>query len=563
MATATTRVKDVYAAQLKRWRQPGSKGFFAFLDDAKPMIPSEKGGYQPYTIPSELVREEIARALDGPHSTIIFCWPRRHGKTVVVALIIVWRFLTRQTQDMAIVANSERQTVDTAFRLVRTILEQTPYTKTLIGSGAIKIGADNIEYAALGNRSQGFPSNPNSLYGKKLALAQVSELHAAKADGVYQVLASSTIDTTDGMVLVDSTVGPRSSPLYGLYQLALPGSNGPQDPTICFSHIHYRDLDDAIARGPAWIKPDRLRSRSKQMLPAEFAMQHLNQWGSGTNSLFPAAVIERCRDSYPLDAAEVANGRAYAVGAGLDRALIVSLHGDKTVLACVLKTTGATDDEPHFYVLDAHPFMISTEGAIKRKISAFKKNFGLKNVCIERYEGQDIALWCTHQGFNSELIHATPKQQVPAFMAMANAASEGRLHVHPKFEGIFKEMDTFEYELVATGTSEGVIPRFQHAKGAHDDHLYALAWAMYSLRDIELNPYEMTGISCAAPGPIARLCLLNDGDLIPSCADECRSFQSVHKLYQVYKARAGIAPMDMEDFFRSKVVNIGSHSVRR
>src|SRR5687768_2146308 len=129
MATATTAVKDAYAAQLKRWRQPGSKGFFAFLDDAKPMIPSEKGGYQPYTLPSELVREEIARALDGPHSTIIFCWPRRHGKTVVVALIIVWRFLTRQTQDMAIVANSERQTVDTAFRLVRTILEQTPYTK--------------------------------------------------------------------------------------------------------------------------------------------------------------------------------------------------------------------------------------------------------------------------------------------------------------------------------------------------------------------------------------------------------------------------------------------------
>ena len=148
-------------------------------------------------------------------------------------------------------------------------------------------------------------------------------------------------------------------------------------------------------------------------------------------------------------------------------------------------------------------------------------------------------------------------------MALANAASEGRLHVHPKFEGIFKEMETFEYELVATGTSEGVIPRFQHAKGAHDDHLYALAWAMYSLRDIELNPYEMTGIRCDAAGPVARLCLLNGGDLLPNCASECRSMQSVTKLYDTYRTRAGIAPMGMEDFFMSKVVNIGSHVARR
>jgi hypothetical protein len=558
MATKT-KTKDVFAAQLKRWRQPGAAGFFAFLDDARPMIPSDKGGFQPYMLPSDLVRDEIARALDGSHSTIVFCWPRRHGKTVVVALIIAWRFLTRQTHDGGIVANSERQTVDTAFRLVRTILQQTPYTKQLIASGAIRVGADMIEYPALGNRLQGFASNASALYGKKLALAQVSELHAAKADGVYQVLASSTIDTEDGVVLVDSTVGPRSSPLYGLYQLAQSGA----DPTIYFSHIHYRDLEDAIARGPAWIKPDRIRSRAKQMLPAEFAMQHLNQWGSGTNALFPGEVIDRCRDSYALDAKVVADGRAFAVGAGLDRALIVSLHGDKTVLAAVLKTTGTADDEPHFYVLDAHAFALSTEGAIKRKITSFQRDFGMANMCVEQYQSQDLAVWCSHQGIVTDLIHATPKQQVSAFMAMANAANEGRLHIHPKFERVFAEMETFEYELVATGSSEGVIPRFQHAKSAHDDHLYALAWAIYALRDIELNPYEMTGIHCSAPGAIARLCLLNGGDLVPICSEECRSFQTVSKLYEVYRARAGIAPMGIDDFFRSKIVNVGSHSVRR
>ena len=550
---------DPLAAQLARWRQPGSAGFFNFLDDAKPMIPSDKGGYVPYAIPSDDVRREIATALDGSYSTVVFCWPRRHGKTLVSALVIVWRFLTRRTEAIGIVANSEKQTIDTAFRLVRTILEQTPYTRALIGQGAIKIQSDVVEYPALENRISGFPSNASALYGKKLTLAQVSELHAARADGVYQVLASSTIDSLEGLVLVDSTVGPRSSPLYGLYQLAQNGG----DPSLYFSHIFYRDLADAVARGPAWIKPERIRSRQKQMLPAEFAMQHLNLWGSGTNSLFSPETIERCKDSYPLDAKAIADGRAFIVGAGLDRALIVSLHGDKTVLACVLKTTGATDDEPHFYVLDAHAFMISTEGAIKRRINAFMRDHGLKHIALERYEAQDIALWCTHQGLAAELIHATPKQQAPAFMALAGAAQEGRLHVHPRFDAVFREMETFEYSLEATGTSEGVIPRFQHARGAHDDSLYALAWAIYSLRDTELNPYEMTGIHCSAPGPVARLCLMNDGDLTPHCSEECRSFQDMTRLYATYKSRAGIAPMGIEDFFKSRVVNIGSHSLRR
>ena len=335
------------------------------------MIPAEKGGFQPYTIPSDLGRDEIVKALDGSHSTVIFCWPRRHGKTVVTALVTVWRFLTSVTQDAAIVANSERQTVDTAFRLVASILHHTPYTKALIASGAIKVGAELIEYPTLGNRIQGFPSSARALYGKKLALAQVSEFHAAKTDEVYQTLASSTIDTDDGLVLIDSTVGPRSSPLHHLYNVAQSGA----DPTIYFSHIHYADLDDAIARGPQWIKPERLRSRAKHMLPAEFAMMHLNQWGSGTNSLFTAAVIDRCRDSYPLDAKLVADGRAHAVGAGLDRALIVSFHGDKTVSCCVLKTTGTNDDEPHYYVLDAHALQsqrkapLSAESRPTRRIS--------------------------------------------------------------------------------------------------------------------------------------------------------------------------------------------------
>lgn len=113
------------ATRVASWRG-GSAGFFKFLEDVKPLVPSAKGGYEPY-IPGSLERAELARALDGDFRTIVLCWPRRHGKTLASALIIVWRFLTRKTQTVATIANSEKQTVDTAFKLIKTIIEQTPW----------------------------------------------------------------------------------------------------------------------------------------------------------------------------------------------------------------------------------------------------------------------------------------------------------------------------------------------------------------------------------------------------------------------------------------------------
>ncbi len=203
----------------------GSAGFFQWLDDVKPLVPSAKGGYEIFQ-PGPLERIEIIKAIDGDFRTIVFCWPRRHGKTLVAALIIVWRFLTRKTQTIGIIANSEKQIVDTAFKTVSSILRKTEYTASLIKSGSIIIAdTGTIQYPALDNTIKGYSNNPAALYGKKLTIAQVSELHAAANDQSYQVVASSTIDTDDGLVLIDSTVGPRSSPLFMLYSIAERGDD--------------------------------------------------------------------------------------------------------------------------------------------------------------------------------------------------------------------------------------------------------------------------------------------------------------------------------------------------
>lgn len=541
-------------AQIERWRN-GAEGFLNWIEDVKPMIPSDKGGYEPY-VPDDIIKAEIRKALDGGFHTLIFCWPRRHGKTVICALIIAWRFLTRKTQTIAIVANSERQSVDTAFKLVKTILEQTPYMAAMITRGLIVADKAVIRYDQADNVIQGFPAAAASLYGKKLSVAMVSELHAARDDEVYQVCASSTIDTRDGLTLADSTVGGRNSPLFPLYKLWEDGA----DPSLYVSYIAYPDLEEAIAKGPRWIDPKKLRSRATQMLPAVFAQQHLNQWGSGTNSLFPAAAIEQCRESYAMDVPAITAGAAHVVGAGLDRAYGFSLHGDATVSTCVLKVLQG--EEEHYYVLASDKIAFSSAGGIKKAFTRYRSHFGMSKAAIESYNAQDIAAWCGDQSFDHELVSATLERQANAFTALYNAAAEGRLHLHPAFERLFSEMATFEYELVSNG-AKGTVPRFGHAKGCHDDHVYSLAWALYALRDIELNPYEVAGIHCFASGPAPSLCLLNGGGLIPPCADGCRSFIAAKNLYEKYKNKTSSMPMKIEDFVNMKLINTGSHSMPR
>jgi len=555
--TAKTSKTDP-AALLRRWRQPGSAGFFAWLDDVRPLIPSEKGPWQPFEWPNDRVKDEVRRALDGDFSTIVWCWPRRHGKTVTSALVICWRFLTRAEQVVAIVANSEKQTTDTAFRLVKGILEKTPFSKALVDSQAVRIGADTIEYAALGSRIQGFPSSPASLFGKKLNLVQCSELHAAKNDATYQAIASAIIDSDDGLALIDSTVGSRRSPLYMLYQLW----QNKSDDALYYSHIFYSDLEDAVNNGPAWISERKLRSRAAQMLPLEFGQQHLNTWGDACSLLFPEATRKALEQSYPLDPATIADGRPYAVGAGLDRASgLVLTGGDSTVTACVLKVVG-DDDEAHVYVLSVDDIAFGSAGGIKRAFTKYAQNFGMKKAVLEASNVVDILSWCQGQNFEAEAIFPTRERQAAIFQELHRIATEGRLHINPKFKKIFREMETFEYRLESNG-SKGSIAVFEHAKGAHDDSLFALAWAIYSLREVELNPFELDGITCNAIGPAVRACILNGGDFAPLCSHECKSFAALHVLYEKYSSKAGCAVVSLPDFFNMRVTNIGPHVVRR
>jgi len=352
---------------VSRW-QNGSSGFFNFLDDVKPVVRSSKGGFIPF-IPGPRERAEIVKALDGDHSTVVFSWPRRHGKTATSVMIILWRFLTRRTENIAIVANSEKQVVDTAFRALREAFDNTPMLKALASAGTVVVGVDSIHFPATSSVIQAYSSNPSALWGKKLSAAQLSELHASKGSAVLEVLTGSLLDSEGSMMLIDSTVGPMSSPLYDLYQAHIAGD----DPSLFFSHISYTDLDDACANGPSWIDPVKLRAASRRMLPSTFNLMHLNRWGDASGLLIDADTLSKCTEvSYLPDPKAIAAGASYVVSGGLDRAFGGSKHGDSTITTAIVMTV--QDDEEHYYVLDSEAVLFSRLAGIKANLKRYHRD---------------------------------------------------------------------------------------------------------------------------------------------------------------------------------------------
>lgn len=549
------------AASIASWRD-GSKGFFKFLMDVEPRVRSGSGFIPFLPGPREYV--EVAKALDGEDvSVAVFCWPRRHGKSVTSAMIIVWRFLTRPTEMTAVVANSERQVVDTAFRSIRETFEQTPLLKRLVAAGTVNVLADRIELPSTGSTIQAFSANPAALWGKKLSCAQVSELHAApRGDEVFAALAGSLLDTEGSLMLIDSTVSAKSSKLHELY-LAATHATDP-DTTIAFSHLYYSDLDDACRNAPAWISEIKLRSLARQMLPHEFALYHLNKWGDAAGTLFPADMLAKCTHAYPLDVKALAAGSAFIVGGGLDRAFGGSRHGDKTVTACVAKIV--IDDEEHLYVIDADSVFMSRLGGIKSRFDGYHTAHQMTRATLESYGAQDVADWCATRPYSSgvEVIHPSRRTKYQAMMGLYQAAAERRLHIHPAFKDLLAELAVFEVLSDGKATDgEASVPKFTHPRGAHDDFVHAVAWAAHSLRSVSLNPYEVEGITCNGRGGDVPMCVLNGGGHVPPCARSCRSMREVSKLFDAYISRQPIQPVEFPAFVANKVKNVGAHTIPR
>jgi hypothetical protein len=538
--------KTFTAAQVRAWRND----FLQWIADVEPRVPSARGGFEvfrPAPFQVEAIRAALERNSDGTwkYTTIGLSYPRRHSKTTLIALLCLWRFTCFTCENIVAIANSERQITATGFSLAKKIVLNTPLLLAMIGRENVQ--TYKMEYPRLQNSMRTMSCNVAGLYGERVTVAWCSEIHAATSDEAMQVLASSLGDSLNSWLLIDSTVDAIGGSLHRLEQLMETG----EDPTVFVHRLQYRDLDQALAESPPWIRRDWLKSRAAQLLPAVFATQHLNQRGAASNNLFALADIERAQDRLPMpftvdDLTAIAGGRTFACGGGLDRAYFGSLHGDATIWTSVAKVAGENGQEPDYYVLHQQAVLGSLGTLIKKAIIADSERYSLQNICIESYNAQDIATWAVERQLPAETIHATNTHQAPAFMELYRIVKEGRLYFSDTLKDLAREMETFLYEL------KGDKPRFGSDKW-HDDRVYSLCWAIYSLRQQELAAYTLDSVVCASKSQHARLCYLRSGDMVLLCSQDCPSHRKVDAMFRQYMARNVESELQLPQFYQSMV----------
>lgn len=548
---------EITAQTVKQWRN-GAKGFLQWLQDVKPRIAGNKGRFIPFQAAQfQIDTIQDALAMEGgkwKYQTLCFSFPRRHSKTTLMALLVLWRFLLFPHENIKILANSFEQGANVAFSLVKSAILNTP--AILAEIGAANVLATEIRNVKLQGRIEVVASNAPSLYGQKITVGWVSEIHAAQDDSAMQVIASSLGDTQNSWLLLDSTVDAIGGPIHRLEQLAATG----EDATVFVKRIEYRDLQDALEHCPEWIDKRWLASRAKQLLPVEFATQHLNQRASATNNLFSLVDIQAAKEDMPaqftsLELDVLAAKRRYVIGGGLDRAYFASLHGDKTIWTSIAKIADENGNDPHFYILNQKDIFGSLGISIKKAIARDNELYKFSNICIEAYNSQDIALWAMEQSIPCEIIHATNNNQIPAFTDLHRIVAEKRLHFSNKLDGLATELETFTYIL------KGDTPKFGDNKW-HDDRVYSLAWAIFSLREREIIAYELPDIICNSKSRNSSLCYLRCGDLILPCSQSCKSHIECNAIYLQYKTHNVESTITLPDFYKNKVTVGGVKTYR-
>lgn len=546
------------------WNAPGLQGLENFIADVKPRILHADNRYRPidlepwqWSILETALVTEAAQAVEAgiildddeltgqlAFALLLLIMPRRHSKSTLFALIILWLVCSRPNLTVACLGNNEQHSQRVQLRLLRRVIRSTPALLQLFG-GETSLGKTEIKCKASGGLIVQVTPTTQSAYGDRFNVLWVSDFHAAPDLDSFNALQASLLDSELRLTLIDSNIDGQGGHVHQLEEQAK------EDAGIFVHRVEYRDFEQYKAEAPEWIDRAEAARLKVTTLPAAFDRDILGKRSSARNSLFNPQDIASCGDSYlaPVQKKAIADlfeGRKAVFGGGLDRALSFSLHGDATIWTAIAKTTG-DDGEPEYWLLNQKKIGFSQARAVKKAIVADHEAYGLHNTVIEQYQSADLHAWAQDAKIPCELTHATSKDQASVFVELARIVQEHRLHIPKNLEPLAKEMEVFCYELGARHPKFGASGKF------HDDRVYSLAWAIWALRDEELAAYELVNIVCDSKSSHQEQCYLRDGHLILPCSEYCEAHRRVSAMHLQHNRRRVDDELSLPEFFAAKV----------
>ncbi|MCA1906242.1 MAG: hypothetical protein LDL11_06610 [Desulfarculus sp.] len=538
---------DILAA----WNEPGFAGFSAWLADVRPLILHANNRYAPVVLEpwqESILREALEAGPDGRllRNLLLLVMPRRHSKSTLWALVILWLVTSRPNFTVACLGNHEQHSQRVQMRTLRRIVRNTPILFKLVG-GEANLQRNELRFPATGSLVQMATPTAQSAFGDRLNCLWISDFHACPDLDAANAFMASLLDSEERLTLIDANVDVEGGHVHELELEAA------QDPGIYAKHVEYRDFEHYLAEAPAWISRTEARRLQRITLPAAFERDILGKRGGATNALFPAEVIDLCRTNYiapvPAEALkDLTGGRKYVVGGGLDRSKSL-FGGDATVWTVTMKVATPAG-EPEYFVLSQEAIIPNTASLLKRAILRSHEAYRLDSVTLENYEAVDLKPWLDDQNIPCELVSAHDTNQNAIFPELHRIAKEGRLHFPADMKDLAVEMQTFVY----TQRRDGKYSFGHSSKKFHDDRVYSLAWSIYATRATVLAMFTIGNIQCTSLSPHRRLCFLMGGDLELLCKAQCRAWHEVRGLFQDYRRlRMDDDATSLVEFFAQRV----------
>ncbi len=525
-----SRIEANNEAILARWNAPGIAGFENWLADIRPRILKANNRYDEFVL-EPWQREILADALacddqgQFKHSMALTRMPRRHSKSTLWALVILWLVTSRDNWTISLLGNSEEHSTRTQFKPLKRIIAHTPALSAMIPAEyVLKL---SITVPLTESTIQGGSSSMATAFGDRVNVLWCSDFHQCDQE-VFDALSGSLLDSNGTMTLIDANADSEGGPVHALEQLAA------DDPQIFCRAVEYESFEDYCDRAPSWIDRRKAKQLKKTQLETAFNRDVLGKRSAARNALFPVEIVTLCMSTTmpvpffpPERLAELTGGRAYKIGGGLDRSKRV-WGGDSTVWSTTLKVASATSLEPEYFLLNQVVIEPNNARFIKKAILQDHERYNLDNVVLENYEVADIAPWLNDQGIPCEVLSATNSNQNISFIELHRIVRESRFHFSANNDRLISEFSTFIYEELRDGNY-----RFGHSSQRfHDDCVYSLNWSVFATRAAVLSVYALKRIVCGNMRPTRGLCFLMGGEMELLCKDNCRTYCEVRDMYR-------------------------------
>jgi len=547
-ADAVPKKRDLWSPP----HSPGIEGFAHWFNQIQPHIQNRYRQWVPFQFTEgqgRFIKEAFAHDPDTGtwcHDTILHISPRRHGKNYLYALIVLWLTCSRRNYITQLSGNTEKHSRAVQLNLLENIIRNTPKLKIEFGPKLDKnLTRYEISHPRNHSRIQLNAGSFATAFGEGFSLLWHSDRHALLDDSPLNAMQSSLLDTHNTLFLMDSNVDSTGGPIHALEQAAK------DDRTFYTHRTKYRSWEEFREKAPPWIDRNRAERIKATTLEPEWKRDILGQRADSKNSLFSSQTIEICRDSFtsPVSSVEaIAKGRAYRIGAGLDRSKSL-IGGDSTVFTVTAKIASLQHGEPEFYVLNQTVFPVNTASLIKRQMVKDHDKYKIDNAVLENYEVADLSPFLHSQNIPHELVSAHDKNQNASFPELHRIAKEGRLHFSRDLQRLAREMSTFSY-IQRTG---GKYSFGHRSQSYHDDTVYSLNWSIFATRSVVLDAYTLKAIQCLSKSHKRAFCYLMGGDMVLNCSRNCIAHREVMVMHKLFSQFNIYKELDIPTFYLSKV----------